>query len=176
MCVHSASLQVSRCQMQTVFLCLIFFTPTFQHCYSVKAQCFIWTISYSLTVTGFPDQSWHLHVNALLFLFLQPHEFDECRFDISVNDSVWYLRAEDPEHRLQWIESIELHKVSSFYATSSLFSFPEFIPAEILVLFPQQMCLQMFFFLTKSTICFSPGLYFLFFLDISRIRLTAFKY
>lgn len=43
---------------------------------------------------------------------LQPHEFDECRFDISVNDSVWYLRAEDPEHRLQWIESIELHKVS----------------------------------------------------------------
>lgn len=45
-------------------------------------------------------------------LSVQPHEFDECRFDISVNDSVWYLRAEDPEHRLQWIESIELHKVS----------------------------------------------------------------
>lgn len=43
---------------------------------------------------------------------VQPHEFDECRFDISVNDSLWYLRAEDPEHRLQWIESIELHKVS----------------------------------------------------------------
>ncbi|CAB1322079.1 unnamed protein product, partial [Coregonus sp. 'balchen'] len=39
-----------------------------------------------------------------------PHEFDECRFDISVNDSVWYLRAEDPEHRHQWIDSIELHK------------------------------------------------------------------
>ena len=45
-------------------------------------------------------------------LSVQPHEFDECRFDVSVNDSVWYLRAEDPEHRLQWIESIELHKVS----------------------------------------------------------------
>lgn len=43
---------------------------------------------------------------------VQPHEFDECRFDISVNDSLWYLRAEDPEQRLQWIESIELHKVS----------------------------------------------------------------
>ncbi|KAG7278325.1 hypothetical protein CRUP_029930 [Coryphaenoides rupestris] len=41
---------------------------------------------------------------------ITPHEFDECRFDISVNDSVWYLRAEDPEHRLHWIESIELHK------------------------------------------------------------------
>lgn len=49
----------------------------------------------------------------LCLLSAQPHEFDECRFDVSVNDSVWYLRAEDPEHRLQWIESIELHKVSS---------------------------------------------------------------
>lgn len=44
-------------------------------------------------------------------LSLQPHEFDECRIDISVNDSVWYLRAEDPKHRLRWIDSIELHKV-----------------------------------------------------------------
>ncbi|KAK7895918.1 hypothetical protein WMY93_021243 [Mugilogobius chulae] len=38
------------------------------------------------------------------------HEFDECRLDISVNDSVWYMRAEDPEHRARWIESIELHR------------------------------------------------------------------
>uniref|UniRef100_A0A8C5QF71 Ceramide transfer protein n=1 Tax=Leptobrachium leishanense TaxID=445787 RepID=A0A8C5QF71_9ANUR len=41
---------------------------------------------------------------------ITPHEFDECRFDISVNDSVWYLRAEDPNHRQRWIESIEQHK------------------------------------------------------------------
>ncbi|TMS08224.1 Collagen type IV alpha-3-binding protein [Larimichthys crocea] len=41
---------------------------------------------------------------------ITPHEFDECRLDISVNDSVWYLRAQDPEHRLQWIDSIELHR------------------------------------------------------------------
>nr|XP_020469228.1 collagen type IV alpha-3-binding protein-like isoform X1 [Monopterus albus] len=41
---------------------------------------------------------------------ITPHEFDECRFDISVNDSVWYLRAQDPEHRHQWIDSIELHR------------------------------------------------------------------
>ncbi|XP_035523270.1 ceramide transfer protein-like isoform X5 [Morone saxatilis] len=40
----------------------------------------------------------------------QPHEFDECRLDISVNDSVWYLRAQDPEHRHQWIDAIELHR------------------------------------------------------------------
>lgn len=55
---------------------------------------------------------------------VQPHEFDECRFDISVNDSVWYLRAEDPEHRQQWIESIELHKVSGM--NFSLFNLSAF--------------------------------------------------
>uniref|UniRef100_A0AAZ3SPA3 Ceramide transporter 1 n=1 Tax=Oncorhynchus tshawytscha TaxID=74940 RepID=A0AAZ3SPA3_ONCTS len=49
----------------------------------------------------------------------KPHEFDECRIDISVNDSVWYLRAEDPEHRLRWIDSIELHKVESGYGSES---------------------------------------------------------
>ncbi|KAJ7988549.1 hypothetical protein DPEC_G00324720 [Dallia pectoralis] len=41
---------------------------------------------------------------------ITPHEFDECRLDISVNDSVWYLRAFDPEHRHQWINSIQLHR------------------------------------------------------------------
>ncbi|KAL3063113.1 hypothetical protein OYC64_002821 [Pagothenia borchgrevinki] len=51
--------------------------------------------------------------------FIAPHEFDECRFDMSVNDSVWYLRAEDPEHRLQWIESIELHKAESGYGSET---------------------------------------------------------
>uniref|UniRef100_A0AAQ4RG12 Ceramide transfer protein n=1 Tax=Gasterosteus aculeatus aculeatus TaxID=481459 RepID=A0AAQ4RG12_GASAC len=50
---------------------------------------------------------------------ITPHEFDECRIDISVNDSVWYLRAEDPEHRLQWIESIELHKAESGYGSET---------------------------------------------------------
>uniref|UniRef100_A0A8C6P635 Ceramide transfer protein n=1 Tax=Nothobranchius furzeri TaxID=105023 RepID=A0A8C6P635_NOTFU len=50
---------------------------------------------------------------------ITPHEFDECRFDISVNDSVWYLRAEDPEHRLQWIESIEVHKAESGYGSET---------------------------------------------------------
>uniref|UniRef100_A0A668VNS5 Ceramide transfer protein n=1 Tax=Oreochromis aureus TaxID=47969 RepID=A0A668VNS5_OREAU len=50
---------------------------------------------------------------------ITPHEFDECRFDVSVNDSVWYLRAEDPEHRLQWIESIELHKAESGYGSET---------------------------------------------------------
>ncbi|KAM3874462.1 ceramide transfer protein-like isoform 2-T2 [Diretmus argenteus] len=50
---------------------------------------------------------------------ITPHEFDECRLDISVNDSVWYLRAQDPEHRHKWIESIELHRVESGYGSES---------------------------------------------------------
>uniref|UniRef100_A0A673GXV6 Ceramide transfer protein n=1 Tax=Sinocyclocheilus rhinocerous TaxID=307959 RepID=A0A673GXV6_9TELE len=57
---------------------------------------------------------------------ITPHEFDECRLDISVNDSVWYLRAQDPEHRNQWIDSIEQHRVSvstSGYSATSTSSF-----------------------------------------------------
>ncbi|KAJ8781910.1 hypothetical protein J1605_006324 [Eschrichtius robustus] len=49
----------------------------------------------------------------------QPHDFDECRFDISVNDSVWYLRAQDPDHRQQWIDAIEQHKTESGYGSES---------------------------------------------------------
>ncbi|XP_047228011.1 ceramide transfer protein-like isoform X2 [Girardinichthys multiradiatus] len=50
---------------------------------------------------------------------ITPHEFDECRLDISVNDSVWYLRAQDPEHRNKWIEFIELHRADSGYGSES---------------------------------------------------------
>ncbi|KAL0163402.1 hypothetical protein M9458_042798, partial [Cirrhinus mrigala] len=56
-----------------------------------------------------------------------PHEFDECRLDISVNDSVWYLRAQDPEHRNQWIESIEQHRVSfCFYPACFSLTQPDY--------------------------------------------------
>ncbi|XP_057286951.1 ceramide transfer protein-like [Pezoporus wallicus] len=51
---------------------------------------------------------------------ITPHDFDECRFDISVNDSVWYLRAQDPDHRQQWIDAIEQHKVRLFFLISFL--------------------------------------------------------
>nr|XP_029501672.1 collagen type IV alpha-3-binding protein-like [Oncorhynchus nerka] len=50
---------------------------------------------------------------------ITPLEFDECRLDISVNDSVWYLRAIDSEHRHQWINSIELHRAESGYGSES---------------------------------------------------------
>ncbi|CAF0840962.1 unnamed protein product [Rotaria sp. Silwood1] len=41
---------------------------------------------------------------------IQSHEFDECRFDIRVGDSVWYLRAHSPGDREQWIQALEDHK------------------------------------------------------------------
>lgn len=44
---------------------------------------------------------------------MQPHEFDECRFDVCVNDSVWYLRAESPEEKQRWISFLENQKVQS---------------------------------------------------------------
>ncbi|CAF1644645.1 unnamed protein product, partial [Adineta ricciae] len=40
----------------------------------------------------------------------QPHEFDDCRFDIRVGDSVWYLRAHSTEDRERWMQVLEEHK------------------------------------------------------------------
>ncbi|XP_071167056.1 ceramide transfer protein-like isoform X1 [Mytilus edulis] len=40
-----------------------------------------------------------------------PHQFDECRFDVSVNDCMWYLRAASEDDRNRWISAIELHRV-----------------------------------------------------------------
>lgn len=45
-----------------------------------------------------------------IFLF-QSHEFDECRFDVSVNNCVWYLRAETPEDKTHWIDVLQSYKV-----------------------------------------------------------------
>ena len=47
----------------------------------------------------------------ILFLFCQPHEFDECRFDVSVNDCMYYLRAPDAEKRQKWVDGLEAVKV-----------------------------------------------------------------
>lgn len=41
---------------------------------------------------------------------MQSHEFDECRFDVSVNNCVWYLRAENPEDKMHWIEVLQSYK------------------------------------------------------------------
>lgn len=54
-----------------------------------------------------------LHTITCLFIvLLQPHEFDECRFDVSVNDCVWYLRAETVENKQNWVDALESYKVS----------------------------------------------------------------
>jgi collagen type IV alpha-3-binding protein len=49
----------------------------------------------------------------VLFSFLQPHDFDECRFDVSVNDCVWYLRAETPEEKQHWVDILDAYKVKT---------------------------------------------------------------
>lgn len=50
---------------------------------------------------------------------VKPHEFDECRFDVSVNDCVWYLRAEGPEERNRWVEALDAYKVDSAYGSEN---------------------------------------------------------
>lgn len=50
---------------------------------------------------------------------VKPHEFDECRFDVSVNDCVWYLRADCPEQRNHWVEALEAYKVDSAYGSEN---------------------------------------------------------
>ncbi|VDI63037.1 Hypothetical predicted protein, partial [Mytilus galloprovincialis] len=42
---------------------------------------------------------------------IDPHQFNECRFDVNVNDCTWYLRAANEDNRNRWINTIELHRV-----------------------------------------------------------------
>ncbi|XP_045596004.2 ceramide transfer protein isoform X1 [Procambarus clarkii] len=41
---------------------------------------------------------------------VKPHEIDECRFDVCLNDCVWYLRTNTEEEKHQWVDAIEQHK------------------------------------------------------------------
>ncbi|XP_030764676.1 collagen type IV alpha-3-binding protein [Sitophilus oryzae] len=50
---------------------------------------------------------------------IKPHEFDECRFDVAVNDCVWYLRADSVDIKQSWLEALESFKVESGYGTGS---------------------------------------------------------
>ncbi|CAH2234201.1 jg16650 [Pararge aegeria aegeria] len=51
---------------------------------------------------------------------VKPHEFDDCRFDVSVNDCVWYLRALNPEEKQQWIDVLESFKVINTQALKNI--------------------------------------------------------
>lgn len=53
------------------------------------------------------------HYKRINYIILngQSHEFDECRFDVAVNNCVWYLRAETPEDKTHWIDVLQSYKV-----------------------------------------------------------------
>jgi len=48
---------------------------------------------------------------SILKATIKPHEFDECRFDVSVNDCMWYLRATNAEDKARWVDALERYKV-----------------------------------------------------------------
>jgi len=41
---------------------------------------------------------------------VSPHQLDEMRFDVAVNDCVWYLRANSVEEREKWIVALESYR------------------------------------------------------------------
>lgn len=48
-----------------------------------------------------------------------PHDLDDCRFDIRVNDCCWYLRAVSAEERQRWLEVLEEHRAESGYGSQT---------------------------------------------------------
>jgi len=50
---------------------------------------------------------------------IMPHELDDCRFDIKVNDCVWYLRAKSVEERQLWFNILEEHRGESGYGSQT---------------------------------------------------------
>lgn len=57
-------------------------------------------------------------------MYKQAHEFDECRFDVSVNDClVWYLRANSPEECQRWVDVLKSYKVSYYLIDMIIYYF-----------------------------------------------------
>ncbi|XP_011307079.1 collagen type IV alpha-3-binding protein [Fopius arisanus] len=51
---------------------------------------------------------------------IKGHEFDECRFDVSVNDClVWYLRANSQEEKQRWVDVLKSYKAESGYGSEN---------------------------------------------------------
>jgi len=50
---------------------------------------------------------------------ISPHELDDCRFDIRVNDCVWYLRAKTVEERHLWLNILEEQRAESGYGSQT---------------------------------------------------------
>ena len=51
---------------------------------------------------------------------VKTHDLDEMRFDVSVSDCVWYLRANSIEDRQRWIDALEVAKRSSHHHMASV--------------------------------------------------------
>ncbi|KAL1462456.1 hypothetical protein WDU94_014290 [Cyamophila willieti] len=50
---------------------------------------------------------------------IKAHELDLCRFDISVNDCTWCLRAETEEDKQNWVDVLDGFKVESGYGSQN---------------------------------------------------------
>lgn len=50
------------------------------------------------------------------FVFKQVFQYDDCRFDVSVGDCVWYLRGRCKDERDNWVEALEAQIVSYFFS------------------------------------------------------------
>eukprot|EP00794_Sanderia_malayensis_P009874 gene9874-10884_t len=51
---------------------------------------------------------------------LKIHEYDECRFDVHVNDNIYYLRANDGDERQKWLSMLDAAKqVESGYGSET---------------------------------------------------------
>lgn len=47
------------------------------------------------------------------------HEVDDCRFDVSLNDCAWYLRADSSATKNHWIDVIDSLKAESGYGSEN---------------------------------------------------------
>ena len=59
-------------------------------------------------------------------VFLQPHEFDNLRFDVSVTDCIYYLRCESATERQEWLAALQQAKVRDVLEHSLSSSFFKF--------------------------------------------------
>jgi len=57
---------------------------------------------------------------SLLKAVISAHEFDDCRFDVGINDCMWYLRANSSQERYHWMNVLEMHKRAEQGDESSL--------------------------------------------------------
>ena len=62
----------------------------------------------------------HACLKMIHVTFVQAHPFDELRFDVSINDNVWYLRCKNEEDRHKWLDALELQKAAAEAESTSL--------------------------------------------------------